>query len=69
MIAIGGLGITELIIILVILVSFVLPAAAVVVIIWLLWKLVTRNNRASALESRVEYLERQSEPSSPKTRD
>jgi hypothetical protein len=70
MIAIGGLGITEIILILYILIVYVLPAVAVVVIIRLLWRLLQRQNRVSALESRVEHLERQlnrqSEPSSSK---
>jgi cell division protein FtsL len=71
MIAIGGLGITEIILILYILIVYVLPAVAVVVIIRLLWRLLQRQNRVSALESRVEHLERQlnrqSEPSSSKS--
>jgi hypothetical protein len=73
MIAIGGLGITELIMITIILLVFVLPLAALVVIIWICLKLVKRNNPASALESRVEHLERQldltSEHAAPKQRE
>ena len=69
MFAIGLFGITELIIIIVLLLVFVPPVAVVVGIIWLARKSSKRSNPASAHESRVEYLERQSEPSSSKTRD
>jgi Flp pilus assembly protein TadB len=52
-----SLGIVYLI--LIILFTYVLPAVAVVVIILLCGKLVTRSDRVSALEKRIERLERQ----------
>jgi hypothetical protein len=51
--------ISILYLILIMLFTYVLPAAAVMLIILLLWKLVTRSDRISALEKRVERLERQ----------
>ena len=67
------MGQTEIMIIIVALLSYLLPATAVLVIIWLLWNLLKHGNRTASLESRVERLERllnkPSEPVLPDTKD
>jgi hypothetical protein len=73
MIVVYGIGATEILILL-ILFLFFLPAVAVGVVLWVVFKGRNRNpDRIDVVESRLERLERQldrqSEPSAPKTRD
>jgi hypothetical protein len=73
MFAVYGLGATELLIFL-ILFLFFLPAVAVGVVLWVVFKGRNRNpDRIDIVESRLERLERQldrqSEPTVPKTRE
>jgi hypothetical protein len=57
-----------------IIVLFFLPAAAIALVLWVVFKGYNRNpDRIDVVESRLEHVERQldrqSEPSVPKTRD
>jgi hypothetical protein len=66
MIAMYGLGATEILILLIFFLLF--PAAIIGLVLWMVFKGRNRD-RIGVLESRIERLDRQSEPSAPKRRD